>query len=282
MTESYDGEDSRRSFIKKGALASGGLALGISGAGSAAAQADNETQSGTGSEEGSAGVETGEEALIDSDEYREDAQFRVASPVIDETPAFEGFTFGEYDTRAIEYVNTGERVLFYPRQDVEVQQGEVYRFLGHPTLFQVNLRSLGVFRVGFEPVPAAESLFDDDGTDDWEPGEDFELTAGGGKALVTPDQFFSNALFRVTSDVVDWSPRENVQGSDIFSEYNTRIGEYLGAGDQFTFYPAHAAEVEQGGIYLMQKEFDVTDPEGDLITVTFDRVDESTVDERLL
>lgn len=254
--------ESRRSFMKKSAVASGGLALGVGGTGSVAAQDGDAAEGG--------------KALMFNDAFRPGAQFRVVSPVIDQQPDVSGVNQGDiwsnYNTRAIEFLNTNEQVLLFPAHDAEVKQGQVYELQQNFSLFADDTNDQGIVSVSFEPV-GEDEVFDDE----------FDvLDEGGGKALVTRDVFRPNALFRVTSGVVKWTPKENVQGTDLFSDYNTRFAEYLNASNQFFFYPAQAAELQQGAVYVMSDEFDVTDPEGNLMTVDFDRVDEATLNDGLL
>jgi hypothetical protein len=99
---------------------------------------------------------------------------------------------------------------------------------------------------------------------------------------VQSSDFFAGSLVEITSSVVDWTPRPDVQGSDIFSDYNTRYARYLNTNDEVLIYPAEAAEVEQGGVYMIRDEFDITDPEGQLVTTDLDRVNEEDLDEGLL
>ncbi|WP_276300863.1 twin-arginine translocation signal domain-containing protein [Halorussus lipolyticus] len=265
MTEenqhSLSGE-SRRSFMKKSAVASGGLALGVGGTGTVTAQDGDAAEGG--------------KALMFNDEFRPGAQFRVVSPVIEQQPDVSGVNQGDiwsnYNTRAIRFLNTNEQVMLFPAHDAEVQQGQVYELEKNFSLFADDTNDQGIVSVSFEPV-GEDEVFD----------TDFDvLDEGGGKALVERHVFAPNALFRVVSGVVKWQPNQNVQGTDIFSDYNTRFGEYLNANDEFFFYPAQAAELERGAVYVMTDEFDITDPEGNLMTVDFDRVDEATLNDGLL
>lgn len=265
MTEknqhSLSGE-SRRSFMKKSALASGGLALGVGSSGTVAAQDGDAAEGG--------------KALMFNDEFRPGAQFRVVSPVIEQQPDVSGVSQGDiwsdYNTRAIQFLNTNEQVMLFPAHDAEVERGQVYELQRNFSLFADDTNDEGIISVSFEPV-GEDEVFD----------TDFDvLDEGGGKALVKREVFAPNALFRVVSGVVSWTPNENVQGTDIFSDYNTRFAEYLNANDEFFFYPAQAAELQRGAVYVMTDEFDITDPEGNLMTVDFDRVDEATLDDGLL
>jgi hypothetical protein len=263
--------DSRRSFIQKGVAASSALALGLTG--SAAAQ-DNGT---TGSPTGGGNVGDGGKALMFNDEFRPGAQFRVKSPVVEQNPDVEGVQEGdiwsEYNTRIIEYLNTNEEVYFFPAQEAEIQQGNVYELERNFSLFADDTNDQGVISVEFDPVPENDVLFPgDDGQ--LTPGEDFEILDGGGKALVRLQNYNPGALMQITSGVVEWSPRADVQGSGLFSTYNTRYGKFLNTNDEFLFYPAEDASVQEGQTYVMGREFDITDPEGNLVTIDLERVNE--------
>lgn len=126
LIEELTGESSRRTFMKSSALASGGLALGLSGAGTAGAQGN---------------VKRG---LMPQDQFYPNARFTVRSrplpwaPVYDEengalneenqgllfqNPAI----FRNMNTRIVEW-NFGPQVwglLFIPN-DVAVDQGQTY------------------------------------------------------------------------------------------------------------------------------------------------------------
>lgn len=78
--------------------------------------------------------------------------------------------------------------------------------------------------------------------------------------------------------MVEWTPRQDVRGSDLFVDYDTRYGEYLDSDDEFLFYPAHSAGFERGGFYVTCDEFDVTSPERALLTADVDRVVPASLD----
>lgn len=266
--------ESRRGFMKKSALTSGGLAVGLTG--SVTAQA-TETTTGVGGD-----VDAGGEALIFNDEFRPGTQFRVVSPVLEQNPDIGGGEqrgiWNEYNTRRIQYLNTNEEVYLFPAQDAEIEEGRVYELKGNFSLFADGAHGRDVLSVFFGPVGEDEVLIsDDDGQLD--PGEDFEIVDGGGKALVRADSFYPGSLVQITSGVVEWTPREQVRGSDIFSAYNTRHAEYLHTNDEFLIYTAHDGEFEPGAVYMMRDEFDITDPEGTLLTVDLDRVNRDDLDD---
>lgn len=272
--------DSRRSFLQKGALASGVAALGLGGAGLSSGQTDED---GTATSDGD--VAEGGKALMFNDEFRPGAQFRVKSPVVEQNPEVrgveQGAIFSEYNTRIIEYLNTDEDVYFFPAEDAEVEQGVIYELRDNFTLFDDDAADSGVIDVRFDPV-AEEDYLIPDNDNQLDPQDDYGIIDGGGKALVQSSNFFAGALVEITSGVVEWTPRPDVQGSDIFSEYNTRHARYLNTNDGFAIYPAEAADVEQGGVYVVRNEFDVTDPEGQLVTADLDRVDETDLSDDLL
>lgn len=280
--------NSRRSFLKTGALTSGAFALGVAAPGFASSQEDPDGDDGTATATPTTTPDgdgaDGGKALMFNNEFRPNARFRVKSPVLERNPDVEGVQEGDiwsdYNTRVIEYLNTNEEVFFFPADDAEVQQGQVYELNREFSLFADDTADEGVISVSFEPVGEDDVLFDDD--NQLEPGTDYGITAGGGKALVHVSNFAPNGLLRVTSDVVDWVPRPAVQGSDIFSEYNSRHAEFLNVNDEFLLYPAHAAEIDQGAVYVMRDEFDVTDPEGLLVTADLDRVNEDDLPDDLL
>lgn len=262
------GHESRRSFLKKGAVATG-VAVGLAGC----------SENGAPDEEGAAGdtptgtaggnvEEDGGKALMFNSEFRGGAQFRVVSPVIEQHPDVEGVQQGdvwsEYDTRIIEYLNTDEDVTFFPAHDAEVEQGQVYELHDNFTWFGDDTNDEGIIDVRFNPVNEDEAFDDEDWT---------VLDEGGGKALVRWQNYRPGAVLTVTSGVVEWAPRDDVQGSDVFSEYNTRFAEWVNTSDDFQVYPANDAGIQRGANYRMTGEFDVTDPEGNLVTVELEAVE---------
>lgn len=91
----------------------------------------------------------------------------------------------------------------------------------------------GLVSVQFEPVAAEDALFDDDGNPGREPGQDLDVVEGGGQALITAYRFYPGALFRITSGVIEWVPREKVQRTGASGNYNTRLVEFLGTEMSF-------------------------------------------------
>ncbi|UPV75823.1 hypothetical protein M0R89_07115 [Halorussus limi] len=155
------GDSSRRTFLK-GTLA-GGLALGGM-AGGAFAQDGGQAET------------KRFEALIFAGSFHPGARFEVTSDVLNYTPVVpEGArTFGDYNSRVIKYLNTDERVLFFPSNDAEVRKGAVYEM--SESLEPVNQRNAPVWRVTFGPVSDAATTTAGQTTT----GQDNETTTDGG------------------------------------------------------------------------------------------------------
>lgn len=112
-------DDSRRSFLKKGAATTGIAALGLSG--TAAAQQDGDGVF----DEAEAQEQEQFTAAMFSTAFRPGGRFIITSPVIDWTPDVEqniAGRFAAFNTRVIQYVDTNEQVLFFQAQDAEVPQ----------------------------------------------------------------------------------------------------------------------------------------------------------------
>lgn len=253
---------SRRELLRAGGLVSGGLLL--AGCAGRDDGPGGSQQNGTPTDQDVVG-----KAFMFVSEYRPGAKFRVVSPVIEESPDVEGIqeqeVWEEANTRFIEYLNTGERVSLFPIEQATIERGKVYE-LSTRTMSLFD-REEGIVGIEYErpdeaPLAAAG---------------DVETVEGGGKALVRTNNVHPGALFEVISGVVDWRPREDVRQSDVFAEYNTRYGEYLNANDEFLFYPAQTASIEQGAVYVLREELDLTNPVDALVTVELDRVDEASL-----
>lgn len=148
-------EESRRSFMKKGALASGGLALGLSSAGSGLAQ------------DGGNGNQM--RGLMFADQFNPAARFEVVSQPIDWAPVDEGdefeddflfeqeageAVFANYETRVIQYeFGRGTYSLLFPREGANLQEGQTYT-LG---------RAFGAFGPGDFDEDVDDDLFVDEG-----------------------------------------------------------------------------------------------------------------------
>lgn len=140
--EERAGESSRRTFMKNGALASGAVALGLSG--SAAAQ------------DGDGGTDPDAEfkGLMFTGQFHPGARIRVVSDVVEWEPEVTGFTaWSDYNTRFARYQNTNERVPFFPSNEAEVQQGRVYSLEPNASLLPDDDQSL--VDVTFSPVRGA-------------------------------------------------------------------------------------------------------------------------------
>jgi len=256
-TDTSHSTDSRRTFLKKSAVTSGVLMVGLSSTGTAAAQNDSNGQEPV--QNGGGG-----EGLMYTNEFNGEALFRVISPVLNENPEVDtddDIFDEEYNSRRIRYLNTDEEMYLFPTEDAEIQEGNIYQLSDSFSLFEDNGE---LMEVEFDSATEDDPIFDGD----------YELLDGGGQALVATDTFDAGALLRITGGVVDWTPQQNVQGSDIFADYNTRHAQYLNTNDQFTIYPAEDAQIEEGAIYQISDEFEITDAEGNLMTVSLERVDE--------
>ncbi|WP_135305455.1 hypothetical protein [Haloarcula amylovorans] len=130
--------DSRRSFLKKGALASSALALGVSG--TAAAQ---ETDGGVGD------LDDNWKALTFIDNFHPNARFTFVSGVVEWTPNYgdvQDSYFSDYNTYMIRWLNTDNVVPLFVAQDANI--GEYDADLGfipdadddqnQPQLFEMN------------------------------------------------------------------------------------------------------------------------------------------------
>lgn len=256
--------ESRRSFLKKGVLASG-VGVGLAGCSQIRGPLEgaDESDSATETDDGDGGGK----ALMFNSEFRGGAQFRVVSPVIEQHPKVEGVQEGnvwsDYNTRILEYLNVDEDVTFFPAHDAQVQEGQVYELHENFTLFADDTNDEGIIDVEFTPV-GEDEVFD----------EDFRIVEdGGGKALVRWNNYRPGAALTLISGVVEWSPGDELQEADILSEYNTRFAEWLNTGADFQIYLAQDATFNHEATYRMTDEFDVTDPEGNLLTVDLERVE---------
>lgn len=181
---------SRRWFVKTGAVTSGALALGLSG-GAAAQQTETPTEEPT--ETPSGDQPDWRQAFMFSDEFHAGTVFRVVSPVLEDPPAAETPPAVEdWSVRVIEYFNTNQEEYLFVPPDANLEEGELYR-LGDQFVPATN-GARGLMEVEYRPLDAEELQFD------LEEGDEFELLdEGGGEAAVRPRNFFTNTLFRVTS-----------------------------------------------------------------------------------
>lgn len=261
MSDNAENE-SRRRFLKAGALTSGALALGLPG-GATAQQTETPTAAPPGEGDWRS-------AVMFADEFHAGAVFRVASPELEGLPQLENQdALGLRSVRVIEYFNTNEEDYLFLPADAQVQEGELYVF--DDALAPVaDGAGDGLVEVQYRPLGQAGFPFQ------LEEGEQFELGEGGGEAAVRPSDFFSGALFRVTSGPQGWVPPD-VADSGPFTDYATHHASYLGTDDEFLLFPQEDASVEVGRLYVMWEEFEFFDPAGNLVTTEFDVVNEESV-----
>lgn len=271
MIEKRKGEP-RRWFVKAGALTSGALALGLSG-GATAQQTETPTDDGVSDDA------EYHQALTFNDEFRSGAVFRVLSPELEEQPLTDTeAAIDDWSVRVIEYFNTQEEVYLLLPPAAQVEEGELYVFSDESSRATGISDDDNLVRVRYRPLGQEDFPFQ------LEEGEDFDLLdEGGGEAAVRPANFFSGALFRITSGPQGWVP-EDIEESGVFTDYDTVHAEYLGTNDQFRFFPQEDAEIQQGRLYVMWEEFEFVDPAGNTVAAEFDAVDEEslTVDDEFL
>lgn len=129
-------DETRRSFMKKGAVATVGAGLAASGTASA-------------QDDGGGGLDEGWKALIFTNNFKPQAQFAIVSGVIEWTPNYgeiQDNYFSDYNTRMIRWQNTGEVDQLFVAQDANV--GSFDENLGfvtdanddqnQPQLFEMN------------------------------------------------------------------------------------------------------------------------------------------------
>ncbi|WP_379695495.1 twin-arginine translocation signal domain-containing protein [Halopelagius fulvigenes] len=176
--------DSRRDFMKKGALASGAVALGLGSSGSAVAQEDG------GDDDDILLNDEKMDCIMYQNDFRPEAEFIITTPVVDWTPnapANLGSPFEGYNTRMISYRNTGDKVLFFQAQDAQIPnyseeagyvvdddesfgeneftQPEVYSLWNEASFYEGTNR---LVKANFSPVEEdyENSLFEGEGFDE--------------------------------------------------------------------------------------------------------------------
>lgn len=120
-------DESRRSLLKKGALATAGAGL-VGTADAVAAGEDGAGDDGPDGDGGGSG-----EALVHVSQARPASRFVVTSPVLDWQPSVPGIpddVWAAYDARVVRYLNTGERVLCWQASEAtlppyDLQAGHV-------------------------------------------------------------------------------------------------------------------------------------------------------------
>jgi len=125
MTDDENGlfDDSRRSFMKKGALTTSALALGAST--TAAGQTGNETGTGTGVEDDDDFDfdDAGGSALIVADNFHPSGRFVFVSDVVSWTPQLPDVRdslWTDYNTYMIQWLGTNEIVPLWVAEDANV------------------------------------------------------------------------------------------------------------------------------------------------------------------
>lgn len=106
-------DETRRSFMRKGAAATGVAAVGAGATGTAAAGG------------GGGGVPDGQKALIFADNFHPFGRFTFVSPVIDWFPNYQevrSSAWSSYNTRQIRWQGTGNVVNLWVAQDAEIGQ----------------------------------------------------------------------------------------------------------------------------------------------------------------
>ena len=250
---------SRRSILKAGGAATVASLLGLTG--SAAAQEGD----------GSGNDTQGMSAWMFNDEVSPGTVFRVQSPALNNIPNVQGNAGSVVENataHVIEYFNSHEQAVLLLPDGVQVEQGTIYQLSENMQMAQGG-SSEGLVQVQFTRLQNQDFQFDLG-------AGDVQIVDGGGEGVVRPRNFSGGSIFRITSEPQGWVP-ENVQGSGVFTSYNTRHAEYIGADDEFLFFPQEGADVETDALYTVRDEFEFVNPAGNLVTVQFDRVDPESV-----
>lgn len=251
--------------MKAGAVTSAALGLGATG--SATAQ-ETAAQNGDGNADGRF-----RNAIATQEAYFSGAIFRVVSPPLKDAPAVGNQDLlKNYNTRIIEHFNTNDQAYLFVPKDSAVTKGEVYVFddrLGDQR--EGELASENLLRVQYRPLTDADLPFK------LEADEDFEiLEEGGGEAALRPDDFYSKALFEITSGPQGWVPQD-IEQSGLFTGYNTVHARYLGTMQQFLLFAQEGAQTETGQLYVMRDEAEIFDPAGNLVAAEFSPIDEGSL-----
>lgn len=256
---------SRRRFMKTGAITSATLGLGATR--SVTAQ-ETAAQNGNGNTD-----RRFRNAITTRGAYFSGAVFRVVSPPLKDTPAVRNpDLLKNYNTRVIEHFNTNDQGYLFIPKDSAVTEGEVYVFddrLGDQR--EDELATDDLLLVQYRPLTDADLPFE------IEADEDFEiLEGGGGEAAVRPDDFYSKALFEITSGAQGWLPQD-VEQSGLFTDYNTVHAQYLGTMQQFLLFAQEGAQTDTGQLYVMRDEAEIFDPAGNLVATEFTPIDEGSL-----
>ncbi len=111
-----DGESTRRSVLKRGALATAAAGLaGVTSGGAAAQESD-----------GTPGDDRNlMSAIISAALYRPNARFFITSPVLDwspKVPEVQDNVWSDYNTRVLRYLNTDQEAMFYQAHEAQIPQ----------------------------------------------------------------------------------------------------------------------------------------------------------------
>ncbi|MDF9746532.1 hypothetical protein [Natrinema salsiterrestre] len=258
-------QQSRRRFVTRSAAASAALGLGATGS---AATGEATAQNEDGGTDGQF-----REGIATRAAYFSGAVFRVVSPPLNDSPAVGDVDVLEsYDARVIEHFNTNDQGYLFVPADAAVTEGEVYVFddrLRDRAADALAVENL--LRVQYRPLTGADLPFE------IEEGEDFEILEGaGGEAAVRPDDFYSKALFEITSGPQGWIPQD-IEQSGLFTDYNTVHAQYLGTNERFLFFPQEGAQTETDRLYVMRDDAEIFDPAGNLVAAEFTPVDEGSL-----
>ncbi|MDS0477536.1 hypothetical protein [Natrinema sp. 1APR25-10V2] len=249
--------------MQAGATAASVLALGLPG--TAGAQE---------SEDGNDAEDTAFRNVIATREtFFGGAIFRVVSPPLENAPVVENpDVVRNHEVRVVEYFNTNEEGYIFVPPNTQIEQGEVYIFddlLSDRT--QEEIPAPGLIQVEFRPLREQNLPFE------YDVDEDFELLeGGGGEAAVRPDDFYSQALFEITSGAQGWVPQD-IEQSGLFTDYNTVHARYLGTNQRFLLFAQEAAQTNTGALYVMRDESEIFDPAGNLVAAEFTPVDEESL-----
>lgn len=111
-------DESRRSVLKKGALATASAGVLGASADSVAAQEDDD-------DDADDGTDDWQKALLNVGQARPGRNFIITAPVLDWSPDVEEIednVWSDYNTRVIRYLNSDEQVLFWVAQEAELPE----------------------------------------------------------------------------------------------------------------------------------------------------------------
>lgn len=263
----------RRSLLAVGGLATAAPTLGAL----AARPVRGQTDAGTAGQDETPAEGDGQTprlpGWIGIEQFRSSAIFRVESPPIEETPILEGAAGPGLENphaRVIQYFNTGEESLLYLPGDADVEQGLFYQFDDEFRLTEDEETPQQLVRTTFHRYSNQDLAFDLGETD-------IDVVGGsGGEGAVRPRDFSAGGLFRVTSGPLGWVPTDVAQ-SGHFTEYDTWHAQYVGTNEDFLFFPQEGAQVQTDVLYVLQDEFELFTPEGNLVACEFRRVESGSL-----